>query len=106
MNKYLVISLVAIMVMSCKTQELYLNVTQPAPVTISKDIKVVGIIDRTVPTEETKTLDLIDKVISLEGKNLDSIGTVESIKGVTDELMSNNRFNQVKLLSDLKFRHN
>lgn len=104
MKTKLILPLIALSVMSCKTQQLYLSVTQPAPVTISKEIKDIGIIDRTTPTEETKTLDLIDKVVSLEGKNLDSIGTIESIKGVTDELNNNNRFNTVKLLSDLTFK--
>lgn len=104
MNKYVIFLFAAITAMSCKTQQLYLSVTQPAPVTISKDIKTVGIIDRTKPTEETKALDLVDKVVSLEGKNLDSIGTIESIRGVTDELLNNNRFSEVKSLNDLRFK--
>ncbi len=104
MNRNLVIPIIALAAMSCKTNELYLNIVQPAPVTISKDIKTVGIIDRTTPSDETKTLDVIDKVLSLEGKDLDSLGTIESIKGVTEELTRNDRFEEVRLLSDLKFK--
>ena len=104
MKKYLLLPVLAAATVSCATQELYLNVTQPAPVTIAREIKTVGIIDRSSPTDKTKTLDLIDKIISLEGADLDVIGTGETIKGVTAELKANNRFEEVKLLSDLKFK--
>lgn len=90
--------------MSCKTQQLYLNVVEPAPVTLSQNIKKIGIINRTTPSDATKVLDVIDKTLSLEGKELDIEGTKESIRGVTDELLSNSRFDEIKLLSDIDFR--
>jgi len=104
MKKSLIIPLIALAAISCKTQELYLNVTQPAPVTIAPGIKTIGIIDRSTPTDQTKSLDNLDKVLSLEGLKLDSIGTLETIKGVTEELTVNDRFNEVKLLSGLQFK--
>ncbi len=104
MDKKLVIPLIALAAISCKTQELYLNVTHPAPVTIAPEIKTVGIIDRSTPTDQTKSLDALDKFLTLEGANLDSIGTLEAIRGVTEELAANDRFNEVKLLSGLKFK--
>ena len=104
MKKYLFLPLLAAVAASCATQELYLNVTHPAPVTIAPEIKTVGIIDRSTPTDQTRSLDVIDKVLTLEGAALDSIGTLEAIKGVTEELAANDRFNEVKLLDGLKFR--
>jgi hypothetical protein len=104
MKKYLILPLMAAALVSCATQELYLNVTQPAPVTIPPEIKTVGIIDRSTPTDQTKSLDNLDKLLSLEGADLDSIGTLEAIKGVTEELAANDRFNEVKLLNGLQFR--
>lgn len=104
MNKYIIIAPIVFTTMSCATQNLYLNVTQPAPVTLSKEIKTVGIIDRSTPTDQTRILDAIDKVVSLEGADLDQIGTAESIRGVKDELMNNNRFTSVKVLSELEFK--
>jgi hypothetical protein len=89
---------------SCAMQELYLNVMQPAPVTIAPEIKTIGIIDRSNPTDQTKTLDMLDKLFTLEGAELDSIGTLEAIKGVTEELRNNDRFTEVKLLDNLKFK--
>jgi len=104
MKKYLLLPLIAAVTFSCATQELYLNVTQPAPVTIAPEIKTVGIIDRSTPTDQTKSLDALDKFLTLEGADLDSIGTLEAIKGVTQELAANDRFNEVKLLTGLKFK--
>jgi hypothetical protein len=104
MKKYLILPLLAAAMASCATQELYLNVTQPAPVTIAPEIKTVGIIDRSNPTDQTRSLDNLDKLLSLEGADLDSIGTLEAIKGVTEELAANDRFNEVKLLSGMEFR--
>lgn len=104
MKKYLLLPLIAAATVSCATQELYLNITNPAPVTIAPEIKTVGIIDRSTPTDQTKSLDALDKLLTLEGADLDSIGTLEAIKGVTDELAANDRFNEVKLLSGVKFK--
>jgi hypothetical protein len=63
--------LIILIVSSCKTQELYISVIEPAPVTIPSYIKSVGVIDRSLPSENTKQIDAIDKVISFEGKDLD-----------------------------------
>ncbi len=104
MKKYLILPLLAAAAASCATQELYLNVTQPAPVTIAPEIKTVGIIDRSNPTDQTKTIDMIEQLMTLEGDELDSIGTREAIKGVTEELRENDRFNEVKLLDNTKFK--
>lgn len=104
MKNFLILPLITLLVSSCATQQLYLNITRPAPVTIAPDIKTVGIIDRSTPTDQTKSIDMLEKVLSLEGADLDSVGSLEAMKGVTEELMNNDRFDQVKLLSDIKFK--
>ena len=104
MKKYFILPVLVLAATSCATQELYLNVTQPAPVTIAPEIKTIGIIDRSNPTDQTKTIDMIDQLLTLEGDELDSIGTLEAINGVTEELKENDRFNEVKLLTNLKFK--
>ncbi len=104
MKKYFILPAIVLAATSCATQELYLNVTQPAPVTIAPEIKTIGIIDRSNPTDQTKTIDMIDQLLTLEGDELDSIGTLEAIRGVTQELKENDRFNEVKLLTDIKFK--
>ena len=104
MNKLYVFLILASGMLSCKTQQLYLNVVEPAPVTIPSSVKKIGIIDRTMPTDESKPLDAIDKVLSLEGANLDKDGAKECIKGLEDQLSSNNRFDEIKTLDNLDFR--
>ncbi len=90
--------------MSCKTNQLYLNVTEPAPVTVPAYIKKVGVINRSMPTDETKAIDIIDKALSLEGIDLDKEGAMESVRGLSDELLANERFVEVKTLNDIDFR--
>ena len=66
--------IIAFLATSCKMNQLYLTVLEPAPVTISPNIKSVGVINRSMPTDETKALDVLDKAFSLEGVNLDKDG--------------------------------
>lgn len=104
MYKLLMLLFVALLAVSCKTNQLYINVLQPAPVTMSPGIKKVGIINRSIPTDETKTLDALDRVLSLEGTDLDKDGAWECIAGVATELRNNERFSEVVLLDDIDFR--
>ncbi len=104
MKKHSLFILMATLLLSCKTQQLYLTVAEPAPVTLPHYIKSVGVINRSVPTDETKALDILDKALSLEGVNLDKEGAMESIRGLSDELMNNSRFDEVKTLNDIDFR--
>jgi hypothetical protein len=76
-------------------QDLYLKVIQPAPVTIPSYVKKAGIIDRSEPAEATKTIDAIDKVMTLEGADLDKEGAAACIDGVGNELAKNDRFADV-----------
>jgi hypothetical protein len=98
MKNYIITLLLSILFFSCKTNELYLNVVEPAPVTIPGHIKNVGVINRSLPTKETKVLDVVDKVLTVEGANLDKDGSDASIKGLVDELSANNRFTSVEAL--------
>lgn len=105
MKKYFFpILTVMFMFVSCKTNELYINVMEPAPVTVPAYIKNIAVIDRSAATEESKPLDVVDKVLSLEGRNLDSDGAAESIQGLRDELTQNERFTEVKTLTNTEFK--
>ncbi len=104
MKQYVIVLFIISFLISCKTNELYLNVAEPAPVTIPANIKKVGVINRSVPTEETKIADNVDKALSLEGVDLDKEGAEVSIRGLSYELLNNTRFEEVKLLKDIDFR--
>lgn len=99
MKTFLVIVLAVSVLSSCKMQQLYINVTQPAPVTIPSYIKTAGIIDRSGPADATKSLDIVDKVLTLEGTKLDIEGAAASIGGLTSELKMNDRFTDIAVIS-------
>jgi hypothetical protein len=104
MKKLFFALLVSFALVSCKTNELYLNVVEPAPVTLPSYIKTVGVINRSMPTEETKVVDQIEKVFTLESVDLDRDGAREAISGLSDELLNNERFAEVKTLDNIDFR--
>jgi len=104
MTRYITLLLLVPALFSCKTNQLFINVVQPAPVTIAPEIKKAGIINRSIPTDETKIFDIIDKALTLESADLDSNGAQQSIAGLRDELLGNDRFSEVKVIDDTEFR--
>jgi len=98
--------LINIILCSCSsTNSLTISVTEPAPVYVPSDIKSAGIIDRSLPSgEKDKEIDKLDKILSAEGKNLDKEGAKESVVGLFDELMKNNRFSEVKIIDRVNVR--
>jgi hypothetical protein len=104
MSKFMPVFLVFFLLVSCKTNQLYINVWEPAPVTVPSYIKSVGVINRSIPTDETKVFDEIEKVFTLESVDLDKDGALEAIKGLSGQLLDNNRFDEVKTLTDIDFR--
>lgn len=84
---------------SCSsTNLLTISVTEPAPVSLEPDIKTVGIIDRSLPSEANKSLDKLDKIFSIEGENLDRDGAQEAVLGLQEELKQNSRLSGVKIV--------
>lgn len=86
---------------SCSsTNLLTLNVTEPAPIHIPSQGKSVGIINRSLPSKQNEAIDVIDKILSVEGKDMDKDGANESVLGLQNELTKNNGFTAVKLIDD------
>ena len=95
----------ALLFSSCaSTEYVHISVQEPAPVSLPGNIKTVGIMNRSLASKQTKILDAVDKVFSLEGANLDKDGSRESLLGLRDELMKNNRFTEIKPLNDADLR--
>jgi len=100
MKNHIPIFLILIVFCSCSSTELvYISVLKHAPVTVPSYIKSVGVVNRTQPSDQTKVVDIVDKVFSLEGPKLDKEGAAASITGLTDELQKNSRFTEVKPLN-------
>lgn len=85
--------------MACSaTNRLTMGVTQPAQIPLATEVAHIGIINRSIASEKNKTLDKIDKVLSLEGINLDKEGAQNAINGLSQELEHGNRFETVRIL--------
>lgn len=81
------------------TNRLTMNAVEPAPVFIPSAIQRVGIVNRTIPSDEThKVLDKMDQILSLEGLQLDKLGAENAIQGLYDELRADDRFSEVILI--------
>jgi len=72
---------------------------EPAPVSIPSNIKTITVVNRSKASDATQTIDAIHKVLSLESTELQTAGAQASLHGLTDELMKNNRFTEVKSLN-------
>jgi hypothetical protein len=98
------IAVISIIILgSCSSRNyLTLTVTEPAPVTVSSKINNIGIINRSNVGMKNQRLDKIDKIISLEGQNLDKDGAKSCVIGLFDEMVANNRFAGVKIIDTLK----
>lgn len=100
----LITSLLATILSCSSTNNLTIGVTVPAPAYLPVNIKEVGVIDRTLVTEQNSKIDGLDKILSGEGKNLDKDGANEALQGLFNELKKNQNINEVMLIKDSTLR--
>ena len=102
--KIILIPILLLFLFSCgSTNHMTIRVTKPAPVYMPSDINSVGIINRNL-SQNNKTLDYIDKILSAEGGNLDEDASKTAVIGLYDELTANNAFSEVVLIEDLELK--
>ncbi|WP_291960376.1 DUF6340 family protein [Maribacter sp.] len=90
-------------VIACSsTNRMTMGITQPAQISIPNDLVNVGIVNRSSASENNKILDDIDKILSLEGLNLDKEGAKNAVSGLKYELERGNRFTTVKVIENQK----
>lgn len=88
------------MMFSCSSMNsLTIPVTQPAPVFLPSTVRSIGIINRSLPSEQNKKIDQIDKILSIEGINLDKEAAEKAMLGLKDQLAASGMFDEVKILS-------
>jgi Family of unknown function (DUF6340) len=105
MKSPMVIICISLACYSCSSTNLMsLSVLKPAPVSIPANIKSVAVVNRSQASKATQTIDAIHKVLSLETNDLQIAGAQASLRGLSDELMKNNRFTEVKPLSGIELR--
>ncbi len=93
-------------IISCSSMNsLTIPVVEPAPVYLSNSIQSVGIINRSLPSEENEKMDQIDKILSVEGMNLDKEAAEKAISGLYDEIVASNRFEFVKVIDETNLKN-
>ena len=104
-NHLLVSVLAGLLFVSCaSTNELTIPVTQPATVFLPSSIQDIGIVDRSLPSEKNRTADEIDKILSIEGKNLDKDAAQNAIMALKEELTATERFENIQHLENVPMR--
>ena len=61
--------------------------------------------DRSLPSEVNKNVDQIDKILSIEGKNLDKEGAFQSTTGLFDELVASDQFDRVIIIDSIDLKN-
>lgn len=89
-------------IFSCSsTNELTISVVEPAIIHIPSNVKRVGIINRSIPKNSgDRVVDILDKVLSAEGLELDKEGAEKTIESFSVELNSRNKFSEVVIIKD------
>lgn len=99
--KHFIFILILIVFTGCTTDLIYMNVQEPAPVTVPKYVKKIGIINRSLVSDNI--INKIDQALTLEEKNLDVEGSGYCIMSLLNGLQKNQNFESVKVLqTDLK----
>jgi len=91
----------AVLLIGCSaTNNLTMSAVEPAPVTLSKDVTRIGIINRSLPSASNKVVDKIDKLLSAEGMNLDKEGSEAAILALMDGLATNEDLEEIVVVED------
>ena len=94
-------SLLAGLMIGCSaTNRLTMGITEPALVTLSPDAKKIGIINRSLPSEQNKNVDKIDQILSAEGQMLDKEGAQAAVNALSRALLQIGAFDEVKIIED------
>lgn len=78
-----------------------MSAVEPARITLPSGVVKIGIINRSLPSEANRTVDAIDKILSLEGRNLDKEGAESAVTGLYDELSQNERFEKISIIDSI-----
>ncbi|HWY97958.1 MAG TPA: DUF6340 family protein [Bacteroidia bacterium] len=104
MRKFAILVLTCLTFYACKTEEVYFNVTEPAPVTIPAYVKKIGIINSSLLSDSNGVRKAIDDVLSVKGPNLDKDCGNECIRGLKDALVQSNTFQDIVFLDSVNIK--
>lgn len=94
-NVVLIVTLFIFFFNSCSVSQVPLEILIPAQINISKRIKNIGIVNRSLPERRRKVLNFLEGFISGESIMADRIGSEYCLKGLAETLNNSPRFNAV-----------
>ncbi|WP_125223143.1 DUF6340 family protein [Maribacter algicola] len=98
-NIFIIIIVVSLFMACSTTKELSILVQEPSPVTITNQIKTIGIIDATKPyLEKRKKKGGLASIAAQDEKWLGIHGTEASMEGLFDALLKDQRFENVLMI--------
>ncbi len=101
--KLALLSVSALLLISCKTSYISVDVLKPARIDVPTEIKSVAVINRSLPAKEERAMNIIEGVISGEGIFNDRLGSEKCVVGVVELLNNSPRFKAV-LPGDIDLR--
>lgn len=96
-NIFFLCSVVILMLFfsSCSVSSLGIRVLVPAEITINKEIIHIGIVNRSLPDNKRKIIDIVEGFISGESILADRFGSENCLKGLAEKLNNSPRFSAV-----------
>ena len=102
-NRLLVLAILGSCLIGCSaTNNLTMGSTEPAPVVLSPEIKRIGIINRSIPSEANQKVDQIDRILSAEGMRLDEDGAQAALVALKNSLLDQGIADEVKILQPIE----
>lgn len=88
--------LLSLLITGCgSTNQLAINIVEPAPVSLSDGIKRIGIVNTYSKTDNTVTKTGLDMLVAADDDYLSEKGTNAAIEGLFNELLDDPRFNSI-----------
>ncbi|WP_299440437.1 DUF6340 family protein [uncultured Aquimarina sp.] len=104
--KAITIFLFCAIIVGCGSKKsLKTEVIKPPIVSLDATVKRIGILNRSIPSDENAGLDQIDKILSIEGEKLDKEGAEQALIALKTALLKNPRFTEVTILP-IKLKEN
>ncbi len=75
------------------------EIMQPPIVSLHPSVQKIGILNRSIPSEKNAGLDDVDKILSIEGANLDAEGALQAIVALQNELSKNQKFTDITTIN-------
>ncbi|MDH7448224.1 DUF6340 family protein [Aquimarina sp. 2201CG14-23] len=95
----ILLSFFFIMVVGCGSKKsLKAEVIKPPLVSLDSSVKKIGILNRSIPSDQNIGLDQVDKILSIEGEKLDKEGAEQAIVALKTALLQNPRFTEVIII--------